>query len=126
MKEWLTVAELSAEIGCNYKWPSKILNRGEIPAKYYKRGKGSQLLFHCSSIPFLKEKYDDRKVWIYEKDITPDEAVPYDGYLLTPSEIARLEEVRRQNGYRAMHYTTLSLTELIAMGGDKQNNYVNC
>lgn len=126
MKEWLTVAELSAEIGCDYNWPSKILNKGEIPSEYYKRYHGNRLLFHCSVVPILKEKYKARMVWNYEKNIKPDNAIPYDGYLLTPSEIARLEEVRRNNGYRAMHYTNLSLTELIAMGGDKQNNYAHC
>lgn len=126
MKEWLTVAELSDELGCNPKWPSKILNKGEIPQQYYKRINGKQLLFHCSAIPMLREKYTKRCAWIYEKNITvPEDAVDYDGYLLTPSEIARLEEVRRNNDYRASHYTNLSLTELIAMGGDKQNYAFN-
>lgn len=125
MNEWLTNRELVNELGCHINWPGKILSRGEIPPELYKRNNSNHLLFHKSLVPILQKKYhywNDNRF----EDVQPADAVPYDGYILRPSEIAVLEEIRHKNGYRAMHYTTCSLTELIAMGGDRPNNYVNC
>ena len=124
MNDWLTNKELVNELGCHINWPSKLLGRGEIPPELYKRNGSKHLMFHKSIIPILKKKYQYWNNSKYE-DVQPADAVPYDGYILRPSEIAILEGIRRKNGYRAMHYTNLSLTELIAMGGDKQNNYAN-
>ena len=121
MDEWITTKELVDELGCHINWPSKMLARGEIPPELYKRNGSKHLFFHRSLIPILRNKYQYWKNSKFE-DVQPEDAVAYDGYVLRPKEIATLEEIRRRNGYRAMHYTNLSLTELIAMGGDRQNN----
>jgi len=124
MDEWITNKELADAVGCHINWPGKLIGRGEIPPELYKRIGNNRLLFQRSLIPVLKQKY---QAWINREnaDELPSDAVEYDGYVLRPNEIAVLEEIRRKNGYRTMHYTNLSLTELIAIGGDKQNNYVN-
>lgn len=120
MEEWLTLEEMSKAANYCKNTLDKRARQGKLPEGTVK-WENRKRLYHTSLIPFLKER---KAEWTrHQLDIQPDDAVPYDGYLLKPDEIARLELVRRRNGYRAMHYTTKSLTELIAMGGDRQNNY---
>lgn len=119
MKEWLTTDEMAEAVGFYRETLAKKFRKGKYPPDKVKRTDKGKPLFHCSLIPILKEH---KATWLaYQEDaLDPKDAVPYDGYLLRPDEIARLEQVRWNNGYRAAHWTTKSLTELIAMGGDNQ------
>lgn len=123
-KEWYTSKEIIKEVKCTREWISKLYTKGELPADTrIQRHKNN--LYHKSIIPVLKERKRRSKKVEEGFMIQPADAIEYDGYILTPDEIRNLETVRCRNGYRAVHYTHLSVTELIAMGGDKQNNYEN-
>ena len=118
MKEWLTPNELADATGYYKETIERRFRKGKFPENKIQRLPGKKHLYHCSLIPIMKEH---KAMWLsYQEDAEPKDAVPYDGYLLRPDEIARLEQVRRNNGYRVAHWTTKSLTELIAMGGDNQ------
>lgn len=120
-EEWLTLDEMSEAANYCKNTLEKRARQGKLPegtTKWVKR----QRYYHHSLIPLLKEHKEE---WLrHQLDLQPDDVVPYDGYLLKPEEIERLELVRRQNGYRAVHWTTKSLSELIAMGGDNKS-YAN-
>lgn len=119
-KEWLTLEEMAKAANYCKNTLDKRARHGRLP-EGTTRWEDHKRLYHRSLIPILVQ---NKKNWLnHQMDLPPDDAVPYDGYLLKPDEIARLELVRRRNGYRTMHWTTKSLTELIAMGGDRQNNY---
>lgn len=118
-EEWLTLEQMSKAADYCRSTLEKRVRQGKLPEEFLK-WVGNRRYYHRDLIPILRDR---KSIWIrHQADLQPDTAIPYDGYMLKPEEIERLEEVRRQNGYRAAHYTNLSLTELIAMGGDKQNN----
>lgn len=123
-KEWLTTREIIKEAKCSPEWLSKLYSKGELSADTRIKDQDKRAnLYHKSIIPLLIARKQRAKK-IDEGFMTqPKEAIAYDGYVLTPDEIRNLEAVRCRNGYRAMHYTHMSVTELIAIGGDKQNNY---
>lgn len=115
MKEWLTLDEMSKAASYNHGTLQKRTKQGKIPAQYYK-WENHRHYYHYDLIPWLKARKAEWEQ--YQFDIQPTGAIPYDGFLLKPEEIERLELVRRQNGYRAAHWTNKTLTELIAIGGD--------
>ena len=119
-KEWLTSVEMAEETGLVPGTLCAMARRGAIPqALTYVNEKG-KYRFHCSLIETLREKYE--KHVDFTTGRIPKDAVPYDGFVLTPDEIKRLELVRRLNGYRAIHWTNKTVEELIAIGGDLKEN----
>ena len=117
MKEWLTLEEMSQAASYNNGTLQRRTKQGKIPDMYYK-WENNRHYYHRDLIPWLKARKAEWEQ--HQEDINPHDVVPYDGYLLRPEEIERLELVRRQNGYRAAHWTNKTLAELIAMGGDNQ------
>ena len=122
-EEWLTLEQMAKAADYCKNTLEKRARQGKLP-EHLTKWIGRQRFYHRDLIPILQER---KSWWVkHQEDAQPTDVVPYDGYLLRPEEIERLELIRRQNGYRVAHYTNLSLTELIAMGGDRPNNYVNC
>ena len=117
-KEWLTSQEVSDITGYGIYTLSDMVSEGIIPLEKTKWESRKRRFYHNSILPGLIER---RKRYEEEQSgAPPKDAVEYDGFLLTPDAIRRLEAVRERNGYRAIHWTDKSITELIAIGGDRK------
>ena len=117
-KEWLTSQEVSDITGYGIYTLSDMVSEGIIPLEKTKWESRKRRFYHNSILPGLIER---RKRYEEEQSgAPPKDAVEYDGFLLTPDAIRRLEAVRERNGYRAIHWTDQSITELIAIGGDRK------
>lgn len=109
-KNWLTCSELAIETEYSREYIGTLLRRNEIPEDKTKLI-GRHRFFHISVIELL---IDRRLGWHQETECPPD-ALEYDGFVLSPDEILRLEQIRERNGYRARHWTPFCPTELLAM-----------
>ena len=117
-KEWLTSQEVFDKTGYGIYTLSDMVSKGIIPIEKTKWETGRRRFYHNSILPGLIER---RKRYMEEQSGgPPKDAIEYDGFLLTPDAIRRLEAVRQRNGYRAIHWTDKSITELIAIGGDRK------
>ncbi|MBQ3777373.1 MAG: hypothetical protein II835_04700, partial [Fibrobacter sp.] len=74
-------------------------------------------LFHSSLIEKLRKRKEKYKA--EQSGGPPSGAIMYDGFELTPDCIYRLEHIRNQNGYRAIHWTDKTVAELIAEAREK-------
>lgn len=114
-KNWLTCSELAIETEYSKGYICALVKRNEIQADKTALI-GGHRFFHISVVEQLVER---RKEYHKETSCPPD-AIEYDGFVLSPDAILRLEEVRERNGYRAIHWTPFSPVELMAMAMMKQ------
>lgn len=119
-KEWLNSIEMAEETGLHRGTLCKFARKGKLPSALIFISEKNKYLFHRSLIERLREEYE--KHVDFRTGRIPKNAIQYDGFILTPDEIRRLEVVRNLNGYRAIHWTNKTVEELIAIGGDLKEN----
>jgi hypothetical protein len=96
--EWIPIKEFSTLVGYTVPWLKKLIKEGTIPGSSVIHENNDYWIFRgeIENVRKLKKKRLQE-----QKKIAPDGLIEYDGFLLRPEEIERLEAVRIRNGFYA-------------------------